>query len=260
MSEPVNVSHASATSDTRTDASPVAGLVSVIMPLYNGELYVAHAIDSVLAQTYGKVEVVAIDDGSPDKSGEIAARYGDPVRVLSKTNGGVASARNAGFAVARGEYIAFLDQDDWWDSNKLTEQMAIFAANPEVALVHSLVTYYDADGHNALPLLNEHAGTDEIVGHCFDRLLLGNGMYNSSVIVKRAALDVVGVADLSIPGNTVQDYDLWLRVAKQFPFGLVPHSTTMLRIHGEQGIWNRLAMLEAELRVLFKNCPAEDWR
>jgi hypothetical protein len=123
-----------------------------------------------------------------------------------------------------------------------------------------LVTYYDADGHNALPLLNEQAGTDEIVGHCFDRLLLGNGMYNSSVVVKRAALDVVGIADLSIPGNTVQDYDLWLRVAKQFPFGLVPHSTTMLRIHGEQGIWNRSAMLEAELQVLFKNCPAEDWQ
>ena len=89
-------------------------LVTVIVPVYNTAAYVASCMDSVLSQTYGPLEIVAVDDGSTDGSGEVLARYaGDSrVRVISKANGGLSSARNAALDVASGEYVCFLDSDD----------------------------------------------------------------------------------------------------------------------------------------------------
>lgn len=94
----------------------VSGLTSVIVPVYKVERYLEECVDSILAQTYTNLEVILVDDGSPDNSGAIcdryAAEYPERVRVVHKPNGGLSSARNAGLDVARGEYIAFIDSDD----------------------------------------------------------------------------------------------------------------------------------------------------
>ncbi|MGH8156946.1 MAG: glycosyltransferase family 2 protein [Rhodanobacter sp.] len=107
---------------------PVAGdLVSVIMPVYNAAAWLPRAIDSVLAQTHANVELVAVDDGSQDDSAAILAAFARAdarVRVQRQPNGGVAAARNVGVAAARGDYIAFLDADDWWHPVKLERQLA----------------------------------------------------------------------------------------------------------------------------------------
>jgi len=103
-------------------------LVSVIMPVYNAASWVRRGIDSVLQQTHRHLELIAVDDGSQDESLAIleACAQADPrVRVLRQpTNGGVAAARNAGIAAAQGDYIAFLDADDWWHTSKLEMQLA----------------------------------------------------------------------------------------------------------------------------------------
>jgi glycosyltransferase involved in cell wall biosynthesis len=110
-----------------------AELASVILPVYNGERFLAEAIDSVLAQTRPELELLAIDDGSTDASADILADFAarDPrVIVMTQANAGVTAARNAGIAGSRGNYIAFLDQDDRWTPDALALHLAALAANP----------------------------------------------------------------------------------------------------------------------------------
>lgn len=95
-------------------------LISVIVPVYKVEAYLGRCVDSLLAQTYGNLDIILVDDGSPDGSGAICDAYAarDPrVRVIHKENGGLSSARNAGIDVARGEYLGFVDSDDWVDEH-----------------------------------------------------------------------------------------------------------------------------------------------
>ena len=91
-------------------------MISVIVPIYNVEPYLRRCVDSLLGQTYADFEVILVDDGSPDNCGAICDMYearDDRVRVIHKPNGGLSDARNAGLEIARGEYIAFVDSDDW---------------------------------------------------------------------------------------------------------------------------------------------------
>ena len=110
-------------------------LVSIIMPCYNGEAFLAEAVGSVLAQTFRDFELIVVDDGSTDGSADILARYVDPVRVIRQTNRGVSAARNVGIAAARGDFIAFLDADDTWESEFLDE-MVKGMADPRTAIAY----------------------------------------------------------------------------------------------------------------------------
>jgi glycosyltransferase involved in cell wall biosynthesis len=113
----------------------VAATVSVIVPVFNGERYLEEALRSAVDQSLPPFEVIVVDDGSTDASLEIAERIGDPVRCLRQENAGVAAARNRGLSAATGEFIAFLDHDDLWPSEKLEVQVAALEANPEVDVV-----------------------------------------------------------------------------------------------------------------------------
>src|SRR2546427_4231674 len=111
-------------------------VVSVVIPVYNGERYLADAIQSVLDQTYQNLEVIVVDDGSTDGSAAVAKRFGDAIRYVRQANGGVCQARNTGISVARGTYLAFLDQDDLWLPDKLAVQVAYLESHPEVGAVY----------------------------------------------------------------------------------------------------------------------------
>lgn len=120
----------------RTAGSPAVGevRVSVIVPVYNGERFLAEALDSVLAQSSAPYEIIVVDDGSTDGTPEVAARYRERVRYLRQDNAGPAAARNAGLMRAGGEVMAFLDADDLWHPDKLARQAARFAARPELGI------------------------------------------------------------------------------------------------------------------------------
>jgi glycosyltransferase involved in cell wall biosynthesis len=109
-------------------------LISVIIPVYNGEKYLAEAIESALAQTYAPLEVIVIDDGSTDASAQIAKQY-SPVRYAAQTNCGISASRNRGVQLAQGEFFAFLDADDIWLPNKLALQTRALAANANLGMV-----------------------------------------------------------------------------------------------------------------------------
>lgn len=98
-------------------------LISVIVPVYKAEAYLPQCVDSILGQSYSHLELILVDDGSPDKSGQLCDQYAQKdsrVRVLHKENGGASSARNAGITLANGEYFSFVDSDDWVSSSLLS--------------------------------------------------------------------------------------------------------------------------------------------
>ncbi len=112
-----------------------AARVSVIVPFFNAERYLAQCLDSVLAQTRPPVEVLAMDDGSTDRSGEIARTYGERVQYHFHENAGPGATRNRGIQLARGDFVAFLDADDLWMPDKIERQLRAFAREPELDLV-----------------------------------------------------------------------------------------------------------------------------
>lgn len=109
-----------------------APLISCIIPTFNGERYLREALDSILAQDHRPVEIIVADDGSTDRTIAVTASYGDPVRYVQQLNQGPAAARNLGWGEARGEFVAFLDQDDLWHPEKLRRQFARFESRPEL--------------------------------------------------------------------------------------------------------------------------------
>ncbi|MFB2970847.1 glycosyltransferase family 2 protein [Aerosakkonema sp. BLCC-F183] len=116
--------------------------VSVIIPVYNCEKYLAEAIESVLAQTYQPLEIIVIDDGSTDGSAEVAKHFGTTVQYCFQANSGTAAARNLGIELAKGDFFAFLDADDLWVEDKLTNQMAAFTNNPNLDIVYGQVQQF----------------------------------------------------------------------------------------------------------------------
>ncbi len=109
--------------------------VAIVIPVRNGERYLAEALDSVLAQTHPPCDVVVVDDGSSDRTIAVAERYAPRVRCLSQPAAGIGAARNRGVAEARGDYLAFLDGDDAWPLDRLERQLAAFSAQPAPDLV-----------------------------------------------------------------------------------------------------------------------------
>ena len=103
--------------------------VSAVIPAYNAEKYIERAIDSALAQSHLPDEIIVVDDGSDDGTGEVVKKYGESIRYINQENTGASAARNAGVKAAKNEWIAFLDGDDEWLSDNLESQMAILRRN-----------------------------------------------------------------------------------------------------------------------------------
>lgn len=235
-------------------------LVSVVMPVYNGESYLAQAVESVLAQSYPSIELIAVDDGSSDGSAAILAGYSDRVEVIRQANAGVAAARNAGISRARGEFVAFLDQDDWWLPEKIELQLRLFKSDVRIGLVHTAVSHCVESSLGGIMPTESHAGQESLVGDCYSLLLQRNSIVNSSVVVRTSMLEEVGECDTSMGRNTCQDYDLWLRIAKRFPFGYVSKPVTVLRLHSSQGHRDYRAILSDQLSVLLRHRQPDLWK
>jgi glycosyltransferase involved in cell wall biosynthesis len=137
--------------------------VSVVIPAYNAEAFLAEAVESVLAQAHDAIEVIVVDDGSTDATGDIARGFGSPVRVLSQTNAGIGPARNAGVKVATGELLAFLDADDAWTPGSLAARLDLLASNPALDGVFGLVDNWQ-DGPGALEVKAGDVAGGQVAG------------------------------------------------------------------------------------------------
>ncbi|QQS32201.1 MAG: glycosyltransferase [Acidobacteriota bacterium] len=186
---------------------PNLPLVSAVIPVYNGERYVAETIESILCQTYPAVECIVIDDGSTDDTCRVCESFGDRIRYFWKPNGGVSSARNRGIAEAAGEFIAFLDADDKWFPNKIERQVDVMI-NSNAGLCLTGVVFIDGDGNeigrNGVP------DSDQLVRNIVT-LSSNTGFIATTGLARRSALEAVGLFDENL--STAADADMVLRFA-----------------------------------------------
>ncbi len=170
--------------------------VSAVMPLYNGEAYVAEALDSVLAQTRPADEIVVVDDGSHDASAAIVARYSG-VRYVHQTNVGCAAARNRGIAEAGGDVVAFIDQDDRWLPEHLARMLDALEGDPALGFVACAVANFLSPELTVLPPGIEPAML-EVPQH---------GMGTNTLVVRREVFESIGPFD---PSMVPMDDSEWL--------------------------------------------------
>jgi GT2 family glycosyltransferase len=196
-------------------------LVSVIIPTYNRGWCLNEAVESVFSQTYGRYELIVVDDGSEDDTGKRLSPYED-ITVITQHNRGVSAARNRGIAVSKGDLIAFLDSDDLWLPEKLSAQVAFFQANPEALVCQTQETWI-RNGRRIFPK-NRHQKQS---GLFFDRSLDLCLVSPSAVMMKKHLFEEVGGFDEKLPA--CEDYDLWLRVGVRIPIFLIDEALVIKR-------------------------------
>ena len=207
--------------------------ISVIIPAYNAEDTILETIKSIQKQTFSDWEIIAVDDGSTDKTLKKLSEIQDQrVKVLSYENGGVAIARNRGISHASGEYIAFMDADDLWTSDKLESQLAALQTNPEAGVAYSW-TYYFYDKSNLKKTLFPGESI-HFSGDVYSHLLVKNFLASgSNPLIRRKAIESVGEFDPAcVP---CEDWDFYLRLAAQFFFIVVPKHQIIYRQSANSG-------------------------
>lgn len=204
----------------------ISGLITVVMPCFNAERYVREAVDSVLNQSFPSVELIVVDDGSTDRSREILASYGSRIRVLSQENRGPYPARNFGISESHGEFVAFLDADDWWSLDCLEKLEAALTGDQSVALAYCGWQNVGVEGGRGDPYVPPDYELEDKAA----RFLRSAAPWPiHAALVRREILDKVGGFDLDLP--TCMDYDLWLRIAVSRPIHLVPKVMAFYRHH-----------------------------
>lgn len=224
--------------------------ISVIMPAYNAEKYLAAAIDSILGQTFKDVELLVIDDGSSDATAAIVCSYTDPrVRLLSNAgNRGLIYSRNRGIDVAQAPYIAFLDSDDIAFPQRLACQYAYLQAHPDVAAVGSWTQPMDQDGVYR-PYLWQYPGDSDFLRATF----LFRCYITTSAFFARA--EVLKTLRFAEAHDLAEDYDLYNRGMEHYKFENIQQPLIAYRVHAnnvskvkrERLDWN---MQEISLRLL----------
>jgi len=217
--------------------------VSVILPIYNVEQYIAEAINSVLAQTYTNFELLAIDDGSTDRSIEICQQFTDPrIKIIHQRNRGLAGARNTGIRHAQGEYLAFLDSDDLWLPEKLEKHVAHLEDSPTVGVSFSRSAFVDQKGKSLGLYLMTEIEQELTLRRMLCRCPVGNG---STVVIRKEVFEAIRfhdnlhgtVEDFYFDENfrRSEDFECWLRIAiaTSWQFQGIPDALTLYRVNLE---------------------------
>ncbi len=204
-----------------------AGSISVVIPCYGQAQYLAEAVQSALAQQVPALEVLVVNDGSPDETGAVARSFGGRIRYIEQENRGLAAARNTGIRAARGDYIALLDSDDVCLPGRLATQAACMDARPAVGLVASDALLYD--GGRLLGLKSEQSGAPrnaadfryETVSYC---------PTPSTMLLRRAAVLAPGGFDERLR-RAGEDWLLAVQMARHWSLAYLPLPTVLYRVH-----------------------------
>lgn len=232
-------------------------LISVVIPVFNGEQFVEKAVRSALNQSHPPLEVIVVNDGSTDGSAGILAGFGDAIKLITIANAGVSTARNVGIRAAAGELIAFLDADDVWDSNKLREQLAVMKRYPTVGFCCCDFVVFNKQLGRHIKHIATLARSMQLV---FDRpmtvdpyitLIRSNFVGTASnVMVRRSLLDSTGLFDPDY--RQAEDYDLWLRCALLTDFVILSQCLLRKVSHEHNLTNNYLETLQCHEKVLLK--------
>ena len=203
-------------------------LVSIILPTYNRAHCLGRAIESILNQTYEKFEVIIIDNNSEDETDNVISNFNDSRIKLYKieNNGIIAKSRNQGILLAKGDYISFLDSDDWWLPNKLLKSVNQLDAGADI-VYHDLWSISSLDKKKKF---RKKIPTRKLISPVFQDLLNNsNALCTSSVVVKKNTLNIVGYFSEEPLLIAAEDYDLWLRLSR--------HTENFIRIPETLGFY-----------------------
>ncbi|MEJ5309060.1 MAG: glycosyltransferase [Anaerolineae bacterium] len=218
--------------------------VSVNMSVYNGEVYLKAAVDSVLNQTFSDFELIIVDDGSTDRTAEILAGYTDPrIRVITQTNHGISYARNQALKASQGDFIAVMDADDESLPTRLERQVAFMRAHPEVGLLGSAAFFRDELAGRTWEY--SPALTDEELRAGFVK---GNPFIHTSIMMRRPLLELVGGYNEAFP--FLVDYELYTRLAPHTRMANLPEPQVIRRYRmGSVSTTLRTELLRLRLRL-----------
>lgn len=204
-------------------------LVSIIIPVYNGEDYLRDAIDSVLAQTYPNYELIVVDDGSTDSTASIAQSFGLRLAYVYQENGGAASAFNHGLRLAQGEYIAWLSHDDVYLPQKLQRQVGLLEAQPQFGACFTYYYQINAAGETIREMRSAWYPRDQMLRELMRHIFLNFG----TVMFRRSCIEEVGYLDECM--GYAQDAQMLIRLQRRFELGLIPEFLLMARVHPAAG-------------------------
>ena len=224
---------------TAADAS-----VSVIIPVYNAEPWLAASIESVLDQSRPPRQVIVVDDGSTDQSATIAQRYLPHVELVQQPNAGCAHARNRGVALATGDYLAFLDADDYWVSEKLALQLAAFAQNPALEAVLGQIKQ----------TCTITTAQPDAVGFGIDAQ---DGYNLNTILIRRQAFHRIGAFDPTIPLTNAVEW-LWRARRLGLVSQMLPETVAWRRIHGANMSIRERPQVQAEYFRLIRAIRSHD--
>lgn len=200
-------------------------MISVIIPTYNCDKYIRETINSVLCQTYKDFEVIVVDDGSTDGTRDIIERSFPNVRYHYTLNQGVSRARNYGIRKAQGEFVAFLDADDFWLPEKLEKQIKVLEADPDLMMVFTDILYFNENGTDT----NQYSNRERLMkGDVVTNIFLKSGVGTSSVMVRKSVFEKIGVFEEGL--RAAEDDNLWLRIALNFKINLIDEVLVHYRI------------------------------
>jgi Glycosyl transferase family 2 len=230
--------------------------VSVVVPAYNLARYLGRAIDSALAQDWPAeaLEVIVVDDGSTDETPQVLAAYGDRIRAIRQDNGGLVRAVDRGLAEVTGDYVALLDADDEWPTDRLSRHIAHLEAHPDVGLVHGDMTIIDADGAVLSPSFFEAHGTQLSRGRVLGRLLGGNFVSGGASTFRASLLPAIHpIAD----DAAYPDWWIAATIAAVAEIDHVPGCANLYRYHGaNMGLGSGAQDMH---RILGKEIPWRRW-
>ena len=211
-------------------------LVSVIMPVYNGEKYLREAIESILTQTFRDFEYIIVDDGSTDGTGAILAHYQKMDRRIrvacNPENEGQPAALNKGCRLAKGKYIARMDADDVSLPERLERQVKYLEAHPEIGVLGTWVELIDDRGTRVLPFFVCHPVRSAVLKW---RLIFNSAVIHPSVMMCRGLIERLGF--YALEASTAEDYDLWIRASPETEIVNLPHVLLKYRSHEEGVSW-----------------------
>ncbi len=204
----------------------VGPLVSVIMPCWNRERFIADAIGSVLAQTFTNFELLVVDDGSSDGTRGVVSSFSDSrIRLIAREHRGISATMNAGLAAAEGRYLSRLDSDDMWLPDMLETQVAVLDARPAIGLVYARAEVTD---ENWRPVNAIWGNAPRYPGDSL-RSMLADATCHMTWVCRRECFDRVGVFDEQMV--TGEDWDMWLRIARHYPFAFTDRVLARTRLH-----------------------------
>ena len=180
-------------------------MVSVIIPNYNYADFLPKCIDSILCQDYPRIQVIVVDDGSTDHSLKVLREYAGKIKVIYSNNNGVNHARNLGLSESIGEFVAFCDADDWWETTKISSQIHLFNSNPTLSLVYCGIrlAYDDPTQDSVLAPKFRGCVVDSILRNPLSAIIL---LGASTALIRRSYLQSNGISwneNLKLPGEDI---------------------------------------------------------